>query len=121
MVENLESVLSSDTKKIFESKTDDGTTTFRLSISLDDDLNLQNNNSTININNKDLVDGYEYVTERDHKKLTELVQYIFDDKLKGNLTPIVKKDVFNDIIGSIGTKKGIRNKKLRNILGGLLN
>jgi hypothetical protein len=120
-VENPTSTFASETKKVFNTTTMDNSTSFQMNISLSDDLKLKLNYSNLVMRNDALADKYKIINTGESEKLKELVQLVFDNELSGKLVKVDESQVLNDIIGSIGSKKGIRNKKIRNILGGLFS
>ena len=111
------SIFTSDTQKYFTYETEDKSTKFDIKMSINNDLKSLNYSSCLlNIKNEDLIDDSTYIFCDDYVDLKNLVEFIFNTKVKNNLPKKDQKEVLENIIESIGTKSSRRDKKIENIL-----
>lgn len=111
------SIFTSDTQKYFTYETEDKSTKFDIKMSINNDLKSLNYPSCLlTIKNEDLIDDSAYIFCNDYVDLKNLVEFIFNTKVKNNLPKKDQNEVLENIMGSIGTKSSRRDKKIENIL-----
>jgi len=110
-------LFTSDTQKYFTYETEDKSTKFDIKMSINNDLkSLNYANCILIIKNEDLIDDSTYIFCNDYADLKNLVEFIFNTKVKNNLPKKDQNEVLENIMGSIGTKSSRRDKKIENIL-----
>jgi hypothetical protein len=70
----------------------------------------------LTIKNKDLIDESMYIYSNKNKELKQLVDFIFNTKIKNNFSTKDQDKVLENILGSIGNKSSRRDKKIDDIL-----
>ena len=70
----------------------------------------------LTIKNKDLIDESMYIYSNKNKELKQLVDFIFNTKIKNNFSAKDQNEVLENILASIGNKSSRRDKKIDDIL-----
>lgn len=110
-------LFSSDTERYFTYETKDKSSEFDIKISISDDMKKVNySSSVLTIKNENLIDNSLYVFSDDSDELKEVIDIIFNNKIKPNIKIKKQEDVFSDILNSIGDKSSRRDKKIDEIL-----
>lgn len=111
------SVFNSDTRHNMIYKSDDGVTSFTISINLEDSLlSLTKVTNTLYINNDDLVDDSLQVSGYDYPDTKVLAQLIYDKFIKPKVIKnLPKKGVLDGILGKIN-KQHHREEQIDDIL-----
>jgi hypothetical protein len=111
------SMFTTDTQKYFTYESEDKLTNFDIKISIDNDLkSLLYGSCMLTIKNKDLIDESMYIYSNKNKELKQLVDFIFNTKIKNNFSTKDQDKVLENILGSIGNKSSRRDKKIDDIL-----
>lgn len=112
-----EHLFSSDTERYFTYKTEDESSEFHIKISISDDMKtVEYSSSVLTIKNENLVDKTFYIFSNNSDELREVIDIIFNNKIKPNIKVKNQEDVFSDILNSIGDKSSRRDKKINEIL-----
>jgi hypothetical protein len=111
------SMFTTDTQKYFTYESEDKLTNFDIKISIDNDLkSLLYGSCMLTIKNKDLIDESMYIYSNKNEELKQLVDFIFNTKIKNNFSTKDQDKVLENILGSIGNKSSRRDKKIDDIL-----
>ena len=111
------SMFTTDTQKYFTYESEDKLTNFDIKISIDNDLkSLLYGSCMLTIKNKDLIDESMYIYSNKNEELKQLVDFIFNTKIKNNFSTKDQNKVLENILGSIGNKSSRRDKKIDDIL-----
>lgn len=111
------SMFTTDTQKYFTYESEDKLTNFDIKISIDNDLkSLLYGSCMLTIKNKDLIDESMYIYSNKNKELKQLVDFIFNTKIKNNFSAKDQNEVLENILASIGNKSSRRDKKIDDIL-----
>jgi hypothetical protein len=110
-------MFTTDTQKYFTYESEDKLTNFDIKISIDNDLkSLLYGSCMLTIKNKDLIDESMYIYSNKNEELKQLVDFIFNTKIKNNFSTKDQDKVLENILGSIGNKSSRRDKKIDDIL-----
>ena len=111
------SMFTTYTQKYFTYESEDKLTNFDIKISIDNDLkSLLYGSCMLTIKNKDLIDESMYIYSNKNKELKQLVDFIFNTKIKNNFSAKDQNEVLENILASIGNKSSRRDKKIDDIL-----
>ena len=111
------SMFTTDTQKYFTYESEDKLTNFDIKISIDNDLkSLLYGSCMLTIKNKNLIDESMYIYSNKNKELKQLVDFIFNTKIKNNFSAKDQNEVLENILASIGNKSSRRDKKIDDIL-----